>query len=106
MTTEEIIPLEERTDLQPTERRLWRTLVRVDSIDSDPATVYIVVPGWNPHEKVAYPLSSFPDEIQDSLQPLDRLFVHVNIGVVDAKDLYLDFNEYRLIPMDEFKHIA
>jgi len=68
------------------ERKPWRSLVRVDEISEDKKSVYVVIPSWNASEKILLPISIFP--VQDERIEGMRFFAKVNIGAENYTDLY------------------
>jgi hypothetical protein len=70
-------------------RRPWRTLVRVEEIDEDNRSIYIVLPAWS-FEVVRLPLNYVPDEIlQTHKSGETRFYAKANIGADTMDDLYL-----------------
>jgi CheY-like chemotaxis protein len=63
-----------------TERKPWRTLVRIEEVNRDLEKVYAMVPAWNPRQVVKFPLSLFPINLQPSVEPGARFLSKVNIG--------------------------
>jgi len=63
--------------------KLWRTLVRITSIDEENKCFYVVIPGWSVKEKAKINFSeiSFPIHIGK------RMHVMVNIGAKRIEDL-------------------
>ncbi|RKZ54095.1 MAG: hypothetical protein DRR16_00875 [Candidatus Parabeggiatoa sp. nov. 3] len=77
------------------ERKPWRTLVRIEEVhqDSEKTMVYAMVPAWNPRQVVKFPLSLFPMNLQASVEPEARFLAKVNIGATHYDELYFtDFN--------------
>jgi len=68
------------------ERKPWRSLVRVDEITENKKSVYVVIPSWNASEKILLPTSLFP--VQDERIEGMRFFAKVNIGAENYSDLY------------------
>lgn len=64
----------------------WRTLIRIEKIDSE--YLYVVIPGWNPHKIVKIPLNNLSFPL--------RTHAYVNIGADDEKDLTFDKWEWSL----------
>jgi hypothetical protein len=90
MITKNTTPLENRTDLNETEQKLWRTLVRVDSINKGAGTIQVVLSGWNPREKVQCSLENMPDDLRTNCMNKGyRFHAQANIGVENKEDLYL-----------------
>jgi len=73
--------------MNPTDR-MWRTLVRVDSVRSD--SIDAIIPGWNVRRKVFIWKQGIPPYIFKRLKEGDRLHVTCNIGAEDVEDLCFD----------------
>ncbi len=74
----------------PSSRKPWRTLIRVEEIDSDRVYLYVVIPGWNTQKKIRLYLDNFPKVIREVIQEDMRLHAQVNIGAETYEDLYFD----------------
>jgi hypothetical protein len=74
-----------------------RTIVRIENVDSkqNPPIVYGILPSWNPHQVIRFPINVIAPNLQQYVQPEKRFFVHVNIGAEDEAELYFDGFEYR-----------
>ena len=80
----------------PSDRVLWRTLVRIEgiSIEGETPVAEAIVHTWKPGLAIRYPLALIEDEpIRQHLMinnswPV-RLFAEVNVGCTDAIDLFL-----------------
>lgn len=72
-------------------RKPWRTLVRIEEVDS--SRVYVVIPGWNPNEIVSLPLVMFP-KVKEVV-PGTRFFAKVNTGADQQEELY--FTDFEII---------
>ena len=78
------------------ERRPWRTLVRIESIAKEGETPVVdaIVHTWKPDEAFRYPLALIKDSsirqhlLDNDIWPV-RLFAEVNVGCNDPNDLYL-----------------
>lgn len=68
--------------------RLWRTLIRIESVEEDSLTV--VVTGWNSRQTVSLPKSSVPTQILDLAKPGKRIHAQVNIGADRESDLVFE----------------
>ena len=73
-------------------KELYRTLIRVKSIDKEQNIVNVVLPGWSTREEVQIPLDSIPASIRSLLKPVFRFHAQVNIGA-DTKD-QLEFSSW------------
>lgn len=69
-----------------TDRKGWRTLLRVDYIDE--SNIYVLIPGWNPNDIVMLNKTDLPKHIIEEIRPESRLHAVVNIGTEYSKDLY------------------
>jgi len=69
------------------ERKSWRTLVRIDDVETN-LNVYVIVPGWNSQEAIALNMNNLPDKLQKCIKPEMRLFVRVNIGNENPNELF------------------
>ena len=67
-------------------RRPWRTLVRVEEIDS--GYLYAVVPAWDVRKKIRIDTDGLPDEIRQQARPGTRFHAEVNIGADTHEDLF------------------
>jgi hypothetical protein len=68
------------------DRRLWRTLVRIDSFDEN--HIYIIIPGWDTTEAIAVGMDEIPANIIAIIEEDKRLHVEINIGCESVNDLY------------------
>ena len=85
------------------ERRLWRTLVRIENVSSESEipVVDAVVHTWNPDRAVRFPLDLIEDRnirrgLATGLGLPMRLFAQVNIGCRSESELY--FREFEGAP--------
>jgi CheY-like chemotaxis protein len=80
---------ESRGQLVPS-RRLWRTLVRVEDIESEdkPRFFYVVVPAWDPKTGLRLRFADLPDDIREVIKPGKRLHARVNVGAEDQEEVY------------------
>lgn len=68
------------------ERRVWRSLIRIDSFDKD--HIYVIIPSWDPNEVISLNTEDLPVEIKNVIEPDKRLHAKVNIGCESANDLF------------------
>lgn len=68
------------------ERKLWRTMVRIDDIDD--SHIYLLIPAWNANQMISISRNIIPSNVEKDLQADMRLFVMVNIGATNSRDLY------------------
>jgi hypothetical protein len=98
MISKNPLPLEQRIDLTPSQKRMWRTLVRVDSLDEAAGLIKLVIPGISVSKTFEFNLKDFPaylaSDIKKSRQKPYRFHIQSNIGVADINNLYLDFTRY------------
>jgi len=89
-------PLEQRTDLNVHEKTMWRTLIRVDHVESSTGRVGVVIPGWAATKTIYFKTKDLrPELVGDThnFQELPyRFLAPVNIGVANAEDLYIDLS--------------
>jgi hypothetical protein len=79
-----------RGEFRP-QRRPWRTLVRVDSVDYERSNLYIVVPGWDLNQVVSLHLDDVPPIVRECVsRNQDRFHASVNIGAEGYEDLYFE----------------
>jgi hypothetical protein len=70
------------------DRRPWRALVRVDEVVKNEKYFYVIVPAWNPREKVRLMFHDVNPEIHPLLEEGKRLHAQVNTGAPSHEDLY------------------
>jgi hypothetical protein len=68
------------------ERKPWRTLIRIDDVDS--SHIYIVIPAWNPNEIISLNTEDLPRDIQEIISTDLRLHAKVNIDAESGNDLF------------------
>ncbi len=73
------------------ERKLWRTLVKIEDINE--THVYLLIPAWNPNKIILVNRNIITLHISDRLSSDMRLFAKVNIGASPASELY--FSDWR-----------
>jgi hypothetical protein len=74
-------------------RQPTRTLVRIDEILAD--AVYIVVPGWDPVERIFLSFEDIPPDILRAVKNgVVRLHTEANVGAERLEDLYFDFDKW------------
>lgn len=66
---------------------MWRTLIRVMTVNGYKDEVGVVIPGWNSNLTVQIPMHRIPLELRKQLTKDFRCFAKVNIGAEDWKDL-------------------
>jgi CheY-like chemotaxis protein len=71
-------------------RRPWKTLVRIEEIETDRNYCYVVVPAWDVETKIRISIESIPSRIRRHLKPDQRLRALVNIGAESQQDLFFD----------------
>ena len=74
------------------DRKLWRTLVRIDSIED--SHIYIIIPGWDTSEAIAIGNEELPKHIKPIIEVDKRMHIQINIGCESVNDLY--FGEWEL----------
>lgn len=76
-----------------TERKAWRTLVRIDDV-KDGNNVYLIIPGWNSQQAISLNMNNLPVDLQTKIKPDMRFFAKVNIGNENANELFIKDWEY------------
>ena len=66
-----------------TNRKPWRTQIRVEEIDSEAGFAGVIIPAWNPTEGVRLRLSDIPISPESGI-----LYARVNLGAERQEDLY------------------
>ena len=98
MLTNSNTPLEKRADFSGSERTLWRSLIRVQSVEEDKKILGLVIPGWNPHETIYFNMCQIPKkilgDIKKGMKPNYRFYARVNIGAQNLNDIYIDLSSY------------
>ena len=92
MLSNNLISLEERTDLNESERKMWRTLIRVTSLEKN--KVGFVIPGWDIRESVYFDINQLPDDLIKNLKISYRFHAPFNLGARSSKDIYIDIAKY------------
>lgn len=75
-------------------RKGWRTLLRVQNVEDGGRFVDIVVPGWNSLKMIQLPMDIFPADFQKHVLPDERFFALVNVGAEYQRELYFTNFEY------------
>ncbi len=70
-----------------TTEKMWRTLVRIQSIDFDKQIVTVVIPGWDTKKSVDITFECLPKHFREKIVDLRRVFAEVNVGAETEKDL-------------------
>jgi hypothetical protein len=100
MLTNNDIPLEKRTDLDPAEKRFWRALIRVDSVDYQASKIGLVLPGWYINKVLYYDIKKMPElllqEIGKGTSPNYRFHAPANIGAGSPEDIYIDIASFEI----------
>jgi hypothetical protein len=73
-------------------RRSWRTLIRVEAVDSDGPRndLYVVVPAWSPDAVIRLRKGDLSPEVQRAVEPGARLHAGVNLGAGHQSELYFE----------------
>lgn len=69
-------------------RRPWRTMLRVDDVDS--GFVFVTIPSWNSREVIRLPSTLFPHAVFEQITLGHRLFADVNKGAERQEDLFFE----------------
>jgi hypothetical protein len=85
------LKIKRRLQVNKPDLRLVRTLVTFVEfrIQEDKRLALIYIPGWNPGKGVLINSNIIPGVIRIQLEPWDRMFAFVNIGVEQSKDLII-----------------
>lgn len=79
----------------PVTRQPTRTLVRVDELVDDERYLYVVLPGWDPVERIRLCFDDIPSDVLDLIRKgTTRLHTEANIGAERPGDLYLDYQKW------------
>jgi len=92
MLTNNKISLDDRTDLTETQQKMWRTLIRVESLDQN--QVGFVLPAWNSDETIYFNLHQLRQDLRENIKLNYRFHAEANIGVNNPEDIYIDLNSY------------
>ena len=92
MLSNNSIPLEERTDLSESEHKMWRTLIRVSSLEKN--KVGFIIPGWHTREPVYFDINQLPENLIKNLKINYRFHAPFNLGARSSKDIYIDIAKY------------
>lgn len=68
------------------DRKLWRTLARIDAIEGN--YIYIIIPGWDTSEAISISMDELPKHIKPIIELDKRLHLEANIGCESVNDLY------------------
>lgn len=71
-------------------RKPWRALVRVEEVVKGEEYFYVVIPGWNPKEKIRLSVNDLTDPMRRLLAPGRRFHAQVNLGAENYEELYFD----------------
>jgi CheY-like chemotaxis protein len=80
---------EHKGDFDPS-RKPWRTLVRIEEAFSDQDYCYVVIPGWNPEQKIRLLLEDLPAKLRQNPEAGTRVHALVNIGAQKPEEIYFD----------------
>lgn len=69
-------------------RKSWRTLVRVEDIDN--GFFYVVVPAWDQNQVIRIYKQDVPKTIRENIVVPSRYHVRVNVGAERHQDIYFD----------------
>ena len=84
------------------EKRLWRSLVRVEKVCGD--CIDVVIPSFNPHEVVKIGIDVIPELHRHRLsEPNAHFFANVNIGAEKSEDLVIQFLEIAVRPRGKYQ---
>jgi hypothetical protein len=77
-------------------RKAWRTLLRVESVEtsSKPALFYVAISGWDSKEIIRLPLDLIPYRRRGLIKPGFRFFASVNKGAEQPEALFFTNFEF------------
>ncbi len=95
-------PISERTDMSSSERELWRSVVRVESMGKDTGLISLILPTWNQSVRLDFPWEDFPVDLMGRFSSAKegeqyRFHAYTNFGADKRKpsDIYIDLNKRR-----------
>lgn len=80
--------LEEFNDHFKSNRKAWRTLIRIEDIDDDKGCIYIVIPGWDSKQGIRLLIKDIPDGVRAKWTKQSRFFAKANVGAEKNNELY------------------
>lgn len=90
-------PLEKRADLFPTEKRLWRALIRVNSLDYSTNKIGFILPGSKIKKTLYFNIKDIPQKLMNEIEKgLNKFHAPANKGVDNPRDIYIDIDSYEL----------
>ncbi len=78
--------IKEFKGIKRADRKLWRTIVRIDAIEEN--HIYIIIPGWDTTEVIAVGMDELPMNIRPIIEVDKRMHIEVNIGCESVHDIY------------------
>lgn len=68
--------------------RHYRTLIRIEAYDIESGIIKVIIPGWNPHQIVEFPIKDIPEMVINRIKD-DYVHFHcqVNLSAKIASDL-------------------
>jgi hypothetical protein len=82
--------IKEFTNQYSTQRKPWRTLVRVDDLDKENGYIYVIVPAWDSNEIIRIKIDDLPKNVREKLAEKSRFHALVNIGAEYHPDIYFE----------------
>lgn len=71
------------------ERKPWRTVIRIDEIQEEKKVIYVNIPAWSARDVVSLTLNEIePIEIRESIDVDKHYYAKVNIGTENKEELY------------------
>lgn len=88
------LSLEERADLNPSEKKMWRSLIRVTEINFEKKRIGLILPSWNSQKPLYFELDQLPSEIRKKIYVGYRFHAPANIGASGIDDIYIDVSSW------------
>jgi hypothetical protein len=71
-------------------RKPWRTLVRIDDLDDENGFFYMIIPAWNPNQIIRIKKTDIPQKVSEKFKTRSRFHAQVNLGAESNRDIYFD----------------
>jgi len=94
MLSQSKISLEKRVDLSESQKKMWRTLIRVGILKKD--QIEFIIPGKSFNKKLYFNLRELPEDLRKRTHPGYRFHCQVNYGAEKKEDLYINIDSYEL----------
>lgn len=83
-------------------KKTWRSLIRIDKVSDDLKSIDIVIPSWNANKIIKLSTSTLPTEYLHQLAADVYFFAHVNIDADSIDDL--NIHSYESIKKNRMKY--